>query len=95
MANNHGVATADDPMDMAAHEETYASFISLTEITVAHLLCIVLLLVMWTLEGHGFIALIGLVLTMASAVVGALTGAGWRMVAPVFLLLGLACIVLK
>ncbi|MBV8474069.1 MAG: aa3-type cytochrome c oxidase subunit IV [Hyphomicrobiales bacterium] len=95
MTNNHGAMTADDPMDMAEHEKTYASFVSLTEIVVAHLLCILLLLVLWALEGHGFIALIGLILTMLSATVGGLTGAGWRMVAPVFVLLGLACIVLK
>jgi hypothetical protein len=36
-----------------------------------------------------------LVLTLVAATVGALTGMGWRLVAPVFLLLGLACIVLK
>ena len=95
MTNNHGATTANDPMDMAAHEATYAGFVSLTEIVVAHLLCIILLLILWTLEGHGFIALIGLILTMLSAAVGGLTGAGWRTVAPVFVLLGLACIVLK
>ena len=95
MTNTHGVATANDPMDMAAHEATYAGFVSLSEIVVAHLLCILLLLVLWALEGHGFVALIGLILAMASAVVGGLTGVGWRMVAPVFVLLGLACIVLK
>lgn len=94
MANDHGAATADDPMDMAEHESTYAGFISLTEIVVAQLLCIILLLVLWTLEGHGFIALIGLILTVVAAAIGGLTGMGWRVVAPVFVLLGLACIVL-
>ena len=94
MANDHGAAMADDPMDMAAHESTYANFIALTEIIVVHLLCIVLLLVLWTLEGHGFIALIGLILTAIAAMIGGLTGLGWRAVAPVFVLIGLACIVL-
>jgi hypothetical protein len=94
MASDHGAATADDPMDMAEHEATYAGFVALTEIVVAHLLCIVLLLVLWGLEGHGFVALVGLILTMLSGAVGALTGMGWRAIAPVFVLLGVLCIVL-
>jgi Na+(H+)/acetate symporter ActP len=93
MADDHSVATADD-MDMPAHEETYAGFLALTEITVVSLLCIVLLLVLWGLEGHGFVAFIGLVLTIAAALFGGLSGLTWRAVLPVFLLLGLACIVL-
>ena len=94
MANNHGAATADDPMDMAEHEATYASFVALTETVVAVLLNILLLLVLWALKGHGFVALVGLILTVLAATVGGLTGMGWRLVAPVFVLLGLACIVL-
>jgi hypothetical protein len=57
-------------------------------------LCIVLLLVLWGLQGHGFLALIGLILTAAAGAVGGLTGLGWKMVLPVFALIGLACIVL-
>ena len=53
-----------------------------------------LLLVLWGLEGHGFVALIGLILTVVAAALGGMTGLGWRAVAPVFVLLGLACIVL-
>jgi hypothetical protein len=94
MSNDHGAATADDPMDMAEHESTYAGFIALTETTVAVLLCTLLMLVLWGLEGHGFVALVGLIVTLLAATVGALTGLGWRVVAPVFVLLGLACIVL-
>ncbi len=94
MSGNHGAATADDPLDMAEHQSTYAGFVALTETTVAVLLCILLTLVLWALEGHGIVALVGLILTFAAAVVGALTGMGWRLVVPVFLLLGLACIVL-
>jgi hypothetical protein len=52
------------------------------------------LLVLWGLEGHPIVALIGFILTIVSAVVGALTGLGWKSVAPIFLLLGLLCIVL-
>jgi hypothetical protein len=94
MANTHGATTADGQMDMAAHEATYAGFISLTEIGVVHLLCVVLLLVLWAMEGHGFVALIGFILATLAAAVGGLTGLGWRAVAPVFVLIGLACIVL-
>jgi aa3 type cytochrome c oxidase subunit IV len=94
MSNDHGAATADDPMDMAEHESTYAAFIGLTETTVGVLLCTLLLLVLWGLEGYGFVALIGLIVTLLAATVGAMTGLGWRVVAPVFVLLGLACIVL-
>ncbi len=94
MSNDHGAATADDPMDMAERESTFAAFVALTETVVAVLLCVLLTLVLWGLEGHGFVALVGLILTFAAAAVGGLTGMGWRVVAPVFLLLGLACIVL-
>jgi hypothetical protein len=94
MADDHSVATADGGMDMPAHEATYAGFISLTETTTVALLCIVLLLVLWGLEGQGAIALIGFVLTIGAALFGGLTGLTWRAILPVFLLLGLACIVL-
>ncbi len=94
MSNDHGAATADDPMDMAAHESTYAAFIALTETVVSVLVCTILMLVLWGIEGHGFVALIGLILTLLAATVGALTGMGWRVVAPILVLLGLACIVL-
>jgi predicted permease len=94
MADNHGAATTADPMDMAEHESTYAAFVALTETSVVALLCTVLLLVLWGLQGHGFIALIGFILTLLATAVGGLTGLGWRAVAPVFILLGLACIVL-
>jgi len=94
MADNHGAAMADDPMDMAAHEATYAGFVALTETVVFVLIGIVLLLVLWGLEGHGFVALIGFILTVIAATIGSLTGMGWRAIAPVVALLGLACIVL-
>ena len=94
MADNHSVATADDAMDMEAHEATYAQFIGLTQIVIALVLCIILLLVLWGLKGHGGIALLGLIVTAAAGALGGLTGLGWKMVAPVFLLLGLACLTL-
>ena len=94
MATNHDAATADDAADLAEHESTYVAFIGLTELAIAHLLCTVLCLVLWGLEGHGFVALIGFILASLAVAIGAMSGLGWRAVAPVFVLLGLACIVL-
>jgi uncharacterized membrane protein len=94
MASDHGVAAVSDGMDMEAHEGTYHQFIELTKTCTIVVLSIVLLLVLWGIEGHGIVALIGLVLTAAAAAVGMLSGQGWKLVAPVFALLGLACIIL-
>ncbi|MGO9769937.1 MAG: aa3-type cytochrome c oxidase subunit IV [Roseiarcus sp.] len=94
MADDHSVATADGDMDMAEHEATFSAFVALTETTIVTLICIVLELVLWGLEGQGAVALIGFVLTIGAAMFGGLTGSGWRAVAPVAVLLGLACIVL-
>ena len=93
MADNHG-ATFDDSADIAAHEATYAGFVQATEIGIVYVLSIVLLLVLWGLQGHGFVALIGLILATGAAAVGAVLNLGWRAGLPVFLLLGLAAIVL-
>jgi hypothetical protein len=81
-------------MDMPAHEATYATFIELTQTVGTMVLCIVLLLTLWGIEGHGFIALLGFILTCAAGAIGGMTGMGWKLVIPVFILLGLACIVL-
>jgi Bacterial aa3 type cytochrome c oxidase subunit IV len=94
MADDHSIATAGDDMDLPAHEETYADFLTILEITVLSLFCILLQLVLWGLKGHLAIAAIGFVLTGGAAWFGFATGLGWRAVLPVFLLLGLACIVL-
>ena len=88
MASNDHAAAADEAGDLAAHESTFAAFVAL-------LLCIILCLVLWGLEGHGFVALVGLIVACVAAAVGAVAGYGWRAVAPVFVLLGLASIVLK
>lgn len=81
-------------MDMPAHEETYSAFVAMTETTTLALLCVILELVLWGLKGQGVVALVGFVLTAAAAAFGAVSGLTWRAVLPVFLLLGLACIVL-
>ena len=96
MADNHGVATVDDDLDLdlPAHEATYVQFLFTVQLTIVVLVCHLLLLVLWGLEGHPIVALIGFILTIVSAVVGALTGLGWKSVAAIFLLLGLLCIVL-
>jgi len=95
MADDHGAATAGDidAMDMPAHEATYESFVAITEISVVVLMCILLELVLWGLKGQGLIALIGFVLMSAAAAFGGLSGLSWRAVLPIFILLGLACIV--
>ena len=94
MADNHGVATADDGMDLPAHEATYVQFLATVQLVIVVLICILLQLVLWGLQGHPIVALIGFILTVVSATVGALTGLGWKSVAPILVLLGLACIVL-
>jgi hypothetical protein len=95
MASNDHAATADESRDLAAHKSTYAAFVALVQIAVALLLCVVLCLVLWGLEGRGFVALVGLIVACAAAVVGAVAGYGWRALTPIILLLGLASIVLK
>ena len=93
MADNHGAA-GGEAMDAAEHEATYSAFVQMTEIGIVYCLSIVLLLVLWGIEGHGFVALFGLVLASAAAGIGVLLNLGWRAGMPVFLLLGLAAIVL-
>ena len=94
MADDHSIATAGDDMDLPAHEETYADFLTILEITVVSLLCILLQLVLAGLKGQVAVAIIGFFLTAGAAWFGFATGLTWRAVLPVFLLLGLACIVL-
>jgi hypothetical protein len=94
MSDHASVAKADLGIDLAAHEETYAGFVGLTENLTVHVLNIVLLLVLWTLEGHPFVALIGFILNIAASALAGLTGLGWRLPGALFVLLGLACIVL-
>jgi hypothetical protein len=94
MADDHTLAAVDGGMDMPAHEATYASFVALTETMIVALLCIVLELVLWGLQGQGFIAAVGFVLTLVAGAFGGMTGLSWKAVLPVFILMGLACIVL-
>lgn len=92
---DHAVAANGDlGIDLPAHEQTYAGFIRLTENVTVHVLNIVLLLVLWGLEGHGFVALVGFILNIAASALGGLTGLSWRLPAALFVLLGLAAIVL-
>lgn len=92
---DHAVASKGDlGIDLPAHEQTYAGFVSLTENLTVHVINIVLLLVIWGLEGHPFVALIGFILNIVASALGGVTGLGWRLPAGVFVLLGLAAIVL-
>ncbi len=94
MAEDHGAATVDDGMDMPAHEDTYSTFIGLVEIVVTLVLCIILLLVLWGLEGNAILALIGFIVTLGAGAIGGLTGLGWKAVLPVAALLAIGCVVL-
>jgi hypothetical protein len=87
-----GVAKTEIGIDLPAHQASYASFVSLAEIVTVHVLNIMLLLVLWGLEGHPFIALLGFFLNIAATAAAAPTGLGWRLPAGVFVLLGLLCI---
>ncbi len=92
MTDNSGAAKIDIGVDLNAHEKMYDSFIALTQNITALLLCIVLLLLLWGIEGHGGLALIGLVVAAIASVLGSFTDKGWKLVVPVFLLIGLVCI---
>ena len=70
MVSDHGAAAVGDGMDMEAHEATYHQFIELTKTSTIVVLNIVLLLLLWGIEGHGLVALLGLILTFAAAAVG-------------------------
>jgi hypothetical protein len=94
MANDHGAATLDSGIDLPAHEDTYSTFIGLVETVVTIVLCIVLLLVLWGLEGNPILALIGFIVTLGAGAIGGLTGLGWKAVLPVAALLAIGCIVL-
>jgi len=94
MADDHSATATASGNDMPEHEATFAGFVTMTEIAVVALICIILELVLWGLEGHGFVALVGFVLTLGAMVFGSLSGLNWRAVVPVLVLMGLACIVL-
>jgi hypothetical protein len=94
MANDASTTGHDDPMDLPAHEGTYAAFLKLVEVMVVVLLAHVLLLVLWGIEGHGFVALIEFVLILIAGAIGWATDLSWRAPLPIFLLIGLTCIVL-
>ncbi len=91
---NAGVSKSDLGVDLPAHEATYSGFISLTENVTVHVLNIVLLLVLWGIEGHPFVALLGFILNIAASAASAAMGLGWRLSAGVFVLLGVLCILL-
>ena len=83
-------ATTDDipEMDYAEHERTFKGFTIFTEIGIAHVLCIVLIITIWGVKHAGGWALFGFLLTILATVIGAFSPAlTWRPLAPVLVLL--------
>jgi hypothetical protein len=91
---NAGVAKTEIGIDLPAHQASYASFVSLAEVVTVHVLSIILLLVLWGIEGHPWVALLGFFINIAAAAAAVPTGLGWRLPAGVFVLLGVLCILL-
>jgi len=84
------VTTTDDipEMDYAEHERTFRGFTLFTEIGIASVLCIVLVIAIWGIKHAGGWALFGFLLTLVSTVIGAFSpDLGWRPIAPVLVLL--------
>ena len=92
--DNAGVVKGDLGVDLPAHEATYAGFIALTENVTVHIINIVLLLLIWGIEGHPFVALFGFFLNIAASAASFAMGLGWRLPAAVFVLLGVLAILL-
>jgi hypothetical protein len=88
------LAKTEIGIDLPAHEASYAGFVTLAENVAVHVINIILLLVLWGVEGHPFVALIGFFLNIAASAAGIATGSGWRLPAGVFVLLGVLCILL-
>jgi hypothetical protein len=91
---NAGVVKSDLGVDLPAHEATYAGFIGLTENVTVHIVNIILLLLIWGIEGHPFVALIGFILNIAASAASAALGLGWRLPVAVFVLLAVTAILL-
>lgn len=91
---NADVAKTELGIDLPAHEASYAGFVALAENVAVHVINIMLMLVLWGIEGHPFVALIGFFLNLAASAAGVATGTAWRLPAGVFVLLGVLCILL-
>ena len=81
--------TDDTPqMDYAEHERTFTGFTIFTEIAIAHVLCVVVILAIWGVKHSGGWALLGFLATLLATVIGAFSPAiSWRPLAAVFVLL--------
>jgi hypothetical protein len=89
--------TTDDipQMDYAEHERTFNGFTTFTEIAVAHVLCIVVILAIWGVKHSGGWALLGFLATLLATVIGAFSPSiSWRPLAGVFALLLLTLAIL-
>lgn len=82
--------TTDDipEMDYAEHERTFHGFTVFTEIAIAHVLCIVVILAVWGVKHAGGWALLSFVVTLLATAIGAFSPAlAWRPLAVVLVLL--------
>jgi Bacterial aa3 type cytochrome c oxidase subunit IV len=89
--------TTDDipQMDYAEHERTFRGFTIFTEIGIAHVLCIVVILAIWGVKHAGGWALAGFIVTLIATVIGAFSPAiSWRPLAAVLVLLLLTLAIL-
>jgi hypothetical protein len=78
--------TTDDipEMDYAEHERTFHGFTIFTEIAIAHVLCIVVILAVWGVKHAGGWALFGFLVTLLATAIGAFSPAlSWRPLAVV------------
>ena len=90
MSEHAGAAKSDFGIDLPAHEETYAGFVSLTENLTIHILNILLLLVLWGLGARAVSALVRKTLLRP---VDRLLGAVFGLARGVLVLLVLAMVV--
>ena len=89
---NADVAKTELGIDLPAHEASYAGFVTMSENVAVVVVNILLLLVLWGLKGHPYLALVGFFLNLGASAAGIATGTGWRIPAAVFVLLGALCI---
>jgi hypothetical protein len=82
--------TTDDipEMDYAEHERTFRGFTRFTEMSIALVLSMVVVIAIWGVKHSGGWALLGFILAIVATAIGALSPAlAWRPIAAVLVLL--------
>jgi Bacterial aa3 type cytochrome c oxidase subunit IV len=81
--------TDDTPnMDYAEHERTFQGFTRFTEMSIALVLCMVVVVAIWGVKHAGGWALLGFILAVVATVIGAFSPVlAWRPIAAVLVLL--------